>query len=179
MLRLLGDALERDQTICRVRLTDFMGHPGVRALVDSGWSVPHDVVAYAAAAEGPYGRFRLLAVFADLDEPVMLCLDGPSGSAASPHRNGELGLCLYEPSDPPGDRWTFANGLLALFDIARQHLVCEHLFRSGTPWPIREAPHGRRDRMTTAPAVRRGGDPGRNQPCSCGSGLKSKRCCFQ
>jgi uncharacterized protein YecA (UPF0149 family) len=56
------------------------------------------------------------------------------------------------------------------------------LWREGEKWPFEEAPHGNaatpvaRDPALELPPLRR---PGRNEPCSCGSGRKAKRCCWR
>ena len=113
----------------------------------------------------------------DRAEPRVLCLDGPRGLDASEHRNGPAELCLYFKDDPPERRWRPRDGLLRLFDLARQHLVGEYLFRQNGAWPFEEAPHGNaatpvaRDPTLELPPLRR---PGRNDPCSCGSGLQSE-----
>jgi hypothetical protein len=56
-------------------------------------------------------------------------------------------LCLYFPWSPPERRWTAADGLLALLDLARDHLYFEDYWRrTGGPhhgeWLGDEAPHG-------------------------------------
>jgi len=68
--------------------------------------------------------------------------------ARSPHRMpGDNALCLYFPGSPPEQRWRPRNGLLALFDLARDHLFFEDYWRStGGPWGGiwlgDQAPHG-------------------------------------
>lgn len=133
---------------------------------------PEDVLAYQTYADGTFGRYRVVALFVGPPQfdPFVLCLDGPRGEAASPHRNGELVLCLYFPRDPPERRWTESKGLTALFALARQHLAAEDIWRRDHRWVLDEAPHGE-----TTPVVR----PGRNDKCTCGSGKKSKRCCWR
>lgn len=59
-------------------------------------------------------------------------------------------LCLYFSRDPDERRWTAEYGLVELFDIARRHLACEHVWRETDTWPTEDAPHG-----TAARPVRR------------------------
>lgn len=71
----------------------------------------------------------------------------------SPHRLTDDALCLYYPQDPPERRWIHTNGLVALFEIVRRHLLFEDYWREtggfgdhrgrhrGT-WLSDEAPHG-------------------------------------
>jgi hypothetical protein len=104
---------------------------------------------YGAWAEGPNGVFRLVALLSPRspDDVVVLCLDGPQGvDVASPHRNGHgsplgLELCLYQPEDPPHLRRVPTDGLGALLDLARAHLLREFVWRAGGFWPGPEAPH--------------------------------------
>lgn len=68
-------------------------------------------------------------------------------SAESPHRLPGGALCLYQPFDPPERRWTSDRGLLALIDLARDHVFLETYWRqSGGKrtgvWLTEEAPHG-------------------------------------
>jgi hypothetical protein len=57
-----------------------------------------------------------------------------------------LELCLYFPSDPPERRWKLSDGLGRLFDLARMHIWCEHIWRNNgrraADWPTPQAPHG-------------------------------------
>ena len=94
---------------------------------------------------------------------------------------GETELCLYYKDDPPERRWTHRDGLRRLFDLARRHVTGEYIARTEGSWPIEEAPHGDTDPVPPDPSlalppVRK---PGRNEPCSCGSGRKAKRCCWR
>lgn len=170
MSRLGSDEIKRDQD-----LRNIVGRIGVE---------PEDLLAYGALADGPFGRYRVVAVFPrppDKMDPTVLCLDGPRGQQASMHRNGDVALCLYYKDDPPERRWTEDDRLIRLFGLARQHLACEHLFRETGSWPIDEAPHGETapapsDPSKALPPLRW---PRRNGSCPCGSGRKAKRCCFQ
>lgn len=65
----------------------------------------------------------------------------------SPHRLPGDALCLYKPHDPPQRRWRNGDGLLALLDVVRRHLLLEHGWRltgghRGGIWAGDEAPHG-------------------------------------
>lgn len=168
--RLRGGETRRNQ-----ELYDLCRRLGVEA---------EDLLAYEALADGPFGRYRVVAVFPlppDKMDPIVLCLDGPHGQQASRHRNGEIVLCLYYKDDPPERRWTEDHRLIRLFGLARQHLACEHIFRKTGNWPIEEAPHGETtpapsDSSKALPTLRW---PRRNGACPCGSGRKAKRCCFQ
>lgn len=66
----------------------------------------------------------------------------------SPHRMPDDGaLCLYYPLAPPHERWRPVDGLLALVDLARNHVFLEDHWRatggySGGEWLGPEQPHG-------------------------------------
>lgn len=74
---------------------------------------------------------------------VFACTKGPS-----PHRMPSDGaLCLYYPRSTPERRWRPENGLLALIDLARDHVFFEDYWRdtggkSGGEWLGAEQPHG-------------------------------------
>jgi hypothetical protein len=179
-----GSSLREDPTIVRLTADEIEANADLRSYITADIT-PADVLAYRAFADGPFGRYRVAALFLvppERVDPCVLCLDGPRGMEASEHRNGSVELCLYFKDDPPERRWRPRDGLLRLFDLARRHLVGEYLWRKDGVWPIEEAPHG--NAATPAPAepplqlapVRR---PGRNEPCSCGSGRKAKKCCWR
>lgn len=138
---------------------------------------------YGALAEGPWGRYRLAAIFPGSPTkapPRALCLDGPIGAAAGPHRFDDLALCLYMPSDPPERRWRLSSGVIGLMDLARRHVAAEYFWQRDGEWVIDEAPHGTTPPAPAAvvePRVHADERPGRNDPCPCGSGLKAKKCC--
>jgi uncharacterized protein YecA (UPF0149 family) len=48
-------------------------------------------------------------------------------------------------------------------------------------WPIEEAPHGEAEPAAPDPSILlpQLKKPGRNEPCTCGSGRKSKKCCWR
>jgi hypothetical protein len=74
---------------------------------------------------------------------VSACTFGPS-----PHRMPSDGsLCLYYPRSAPERRWRPENGLLALIDLARDHVFFEDYWREtggkdGGEWLGAEQPHG-------------------------------------
>lgn len=74
---------------------------------------------------------------------VFSCTRGPS-----PHRMPSDGaLCLYYPRSAPDRRWRPENGLLALIDLARDHVFFEDYWRDtggkhGGEWLGGEQPHG-------------------------------------
>jgi hypothetical protein len=122
-------------------------HPGLRrhaaALRVREW----DLWGWVSIVEGDWRPRRLVALFPYapwLLDPHVLCLDGPTDS---PHRNAPLWLCLYYPSDPPERRWKLSDGLGRLFDLARMHVWCEHIWRKNgrrpEDWPTPQAPHGK------------------------------------
>jgi hypothetical protein len=181
-----GSSAREDPTISRLTAEEIDANPDLRSYITANLT-PGDLLAYRALADGPYGRYRIAAVFPFRPEemdPRVLCLDGPRGREASEHRFSDVELCLYFKGDPPERRWRPRDGLLRLFDLARRHLAGEYLWRENgrTLWPIEEAPHG----YAAVPApsapelelmpLRR---PGRNEVCSCGSGRKAKRCCWR
>jgi hypothetical protein len=92
-------------------------------------------------ADPPYATYGLLPH----DYPRVFA----AANEMSKHRMPDDALCLYHPGDPPARRWTPADGLLALFGLARDHLFFEHHWRySGGyrtgEWLGPEAPHGLR-----------------------------------
>lgn len=177
-------SLPQDRTIRRLDPDGIERNHDLRAFVGSIGIHAEDVLAYSAFAEGPFGRYRLVAMFVappDDYPPIVFCLDGPRGPAASEHRIGETRLCLFYKDDPPERRWKTEDGLLRLFDLARRHVTGEYVWRTMGRWPVQEAPHGEtapapRDPSLALPRLQR---PGRNEPCTCGSGRKAKRCCWQ
>lgn len=179
-----GPSFGLDPTIARLGSDEIDRNRDLRRLVGKLGVEPEDVLAYKALADGAFGRYRVAAIFLrppGETDPMVLCLDGPRGKEASPHRNGEAALCLYYWNDPPERRWTESDRLVRLFDLARQHLACEHVYRETETWPIDEAPHGEAvpappDSSLALPPLRW---PNRNRPCPCGSGRKSKQCCFR
>jgi hypothetical protein len=141
-----------DPTIENLPRSTLRQHPDLRAFLDRYRLPALYVLGYQALAEGPYGFVRLAALF-PLDpfagnDPQIFALDGDRRSL---HRNppwddGVEGvsahLCLYFPGDPSERRWTVEYGLVGLFDIARRHLACEHVWREKGVWPTEDAPHG-------------------------------------
>lgn len=179
-----GPSFGLDPTISRLNGKEILRNKDLRDFVGRLGVEPGDLLAYRALADGPFGRYRVVAVFLHPpgeSDPTVLCLDGPRGNKASEHRNSETALCLYYWNYPPERRWTAGDRLIRLFDLARQHLACEHIFRETGHWPMDEAPHGEtkpapRDPSLALPPLRW---PNRNRPCPCGSGRKAKRCCFR
>ena len=184
-LRLLEElSLPRDRTIRRLDPDEIERNRDLRGFIEPIGVRPEDVLAYLALADGPFGRYRLVAMFIlppNDHPPIVFCLDGPRGPAASEHRIGETQLCLSYKDDPPERRWKTKDGLLRLFDLARRHVTGEYIWRATGRWPVEEAPHGEtapapRDPSLALPRLQR---PGRNEPCTCGSGRKAKSCCWQ
>lgn len=179
-----GSSLREDRTIRRLRSDEIDRLRDLRDVARKYQVEPADLLVYLAPAEGPFGRYRLAAVFPlppEVQEPAVLCLDGPRGAAASQHRNGEVELCLYYTRDPDERRWKAKDGLLRLIDLARRHVVGEYIYRTKGAWPIKEAPHGDTEPAPPDPSLALPllKPPGRNEPCRCGSGRKSKRCCWR
>ncbi len=183
-LALEGVSLQADRTIRRLSGAEIDRNRDLRALVDRLSVEPDDLLVYLAHAEGRFGRYRLAVICPyppDILMPRVFCLDGPRGTDASEHRNSEVELCLFYKDDPTERRWTPDDGLGRLFDLARRHVTGEYIYRETGSWPFEEAPHGEtepapRDMSLALERVRK---PGRNEPCPCGSGRKSKRCCFR
>jgi hypothetical protein len=153
--QLEAESMRRDDSIERVtpramrRMPDLLAYAGRHRLM------PWDLLAYGALASGPYGRYRLVAVFRthpDDRHPAMLCLDGPRESEHRnpPFEDGVWGksaeLCLYYSGDHRERRWSREHGLIRLFDIGRRHLINEYEWRrrgrKPTDWPGEAAPHG-------------------------------------
>lgn len=179
-----GPSFGLDPTISRLGAKEILRNKDLRDLAGRLGAEPERLLAYRALADGPFGRYRVAAVFPcppAKKDPIVLCLDGPRGGEASEHRNGEAALCLYYKDDPPERRWNEEDRLVRLFDLARQHLACEHVFRETGRWPIDEAPHGETRPASHDPSLRlpplRWPNP--NRLCPCGSGSKAKRCCLR
>lgn len=68
--------------------------------------------------------------------------------ASSPHRMPQdQALCLFFPQCPPWRRWRPSDGLLALIDLARDHIFFEDYWRAtgggdGGVWLGAQGPHG-------------------------------------
>ena len=91
-------------------------------------------------ARPPYDCFGLPAE----EYPRVFAIPG----ASSPHRMPDDGaLCMWFPQDPPERRWRPTDGLLALIDLARDHVFFEDHWRAtggrrGGEWLGDERPHG-------------------------------------
>lgn len=82
------------------------------------------------------------------DFPLILADPGQE----SPHRHGNDALCLWFPGDPAEKRWHHTDGLVALYNLARNHLFFETHWRAtgghggpgqtGGEWLGDEAAHG-------------------------------------
>ena len=70
-------------------------------------------------------------------DPVIR-VDGPDDS---PHRYRSGELCVWEPTDPPQDRWVVEDGLLHLIGLVVVHLFKEAWWRCHGEWLGRQAPH--------------------------------------
>jgi len=66
----------------------------------------------------------------------------PAGQWRSPHRYSDGALCMWYPKDPPERRWVPADGLLALIEMAHNHLFAERYHWLHDRWPLDEVPHG-------------------------------------
>jgi len=91
------------------------------------------------------------------EQPPYDCYDLPpseyprvfaDATGPSPHRMPNDGaLCLYYPRSAPERRWRPENRLLALIDLARDHVFFEDYWRDtgghdGGQWLGDEQPHG-------------------------------------
>ncbi len=66
-----------------------------------------------------------------------------NGATESPHRYPQDGgLCVWDPKDPPEQRWVFKDGLLALINLIQAHLFREAWWRETGEWPGAEVSHG-------------------------------------
>jgi hypothetical protein len=150
--RLESPSTRIDTTIENLPRHTLRQHPDLRAYLDRIGVPALYILGYQATAETPSGVVRLAALF-PIDpfrggNPEVFALDGDRRSL---HRNppfddGVEGvsahLCLYFPRDPDERRWTIDDGLVRLFDLARWHLACEHVWRETNVWPTEDAPHG-------------------------------------
>jgi hypothetical protein len=141
-----------DPTIENLPRLTLCQHPDLRAYLDRIGVPALYMLGYLALAEGPYGIVRVGALF-PVDpfrggRPEVFALDGDRRSLHRnpPWDNDEHGvsahLCLYFPGDPEERTWTVDQGLVGLFDLARWHLACEHVWRLTDVWPTEDAPHG-------------------------------------
>lgn len=158
--RLEEHAARVDPSIERLPLPLVHQNPVLRRYI-AGFRVPAAYVwGYLAPAEGPWPERRLIAVFKGhpaKEEPVMLCLDGPTDSEHRYPDAERRRLCLYYPKDPAERRWHVHDGLVRLFDLGRQHVLAEHIARErgGRPedWPIEFAAHGPATPAPSHPAI--------------------------
>jgi hypothetical protein len=145
-------AMSMDPTIRRLSLRTMRRNRDLSLSPARFGGEPWDFLAYEALAEDAYGRVRLATVFPgspfEGHEPMVFALDGERRSL---HRNPPFDddvqgcsahLCLYFQDDPDERRWNAEYGLLELFDLARRHLLAEHVWRRTGRWPIPEAEHG-------------------------------------
>ncbi len=67
-----------------------------------------------------------------------------AGRWKSPHRYvaTDGALCMWYPKDPRERRWLPADGLLALIEMAHNHLFAERYHWLHDRWPLDEVPHG-------------------------------------
>jgi hypothetical protein len=139
-----------DPTIKNLPATTLRRNPDLRKYRRGRGLGVHTLLGYEALADTPFGLVRLVAVFRanpfEGGEPDVLALDGERRSL---HRNnggnvngGSAHLCLYYPKDPEERRWLPEYGLIGLFDMARRHLNCEHVWRETGDWPVEDAAHG-------------------------------------
>jgi hypothetical protein len=145
-------SMEQDETIERLPWRILRQNRDLRRFVADRGLQPWDVLAYQAMAEGAYGLVRVAALFPGSPlqgyHPEVFALDGDRRSKHRnpPWDNGEdavsAHLCLYYRRDPDERQWTFNDGLVRLFDLARKHLEAEHIWRKTGVWPIEEAQHG-------------------------------------
>lgn len=141
-----------DPTVENLPLHTLRQHPDLHRYLDDFGVPALYMLGYQAMADGPYGMVRVAALF-PVDpfrggHPQVFALDGDRRSLHRnpPWDNGQDGvsahLCLYYPRDPDERRWTPEYGLIGLFDLARRHLACEHVWRETDKWPTEDAPHG-------------------------------------
>ncbi len=179
-----GASLREDRTIRRLGADEIERNPDLHAFAASYGIEPEDLLAYLASAEGGFGCYRLAVLFLlppDVAPPRVYCLDGPRGRAGSEHRTSQVELCLYYREDPAERRWKPEDGLRRLFDLARRHVTGEYIWQKTGAWPVQEAPHGETEPARWDPSLALGPlrKPGRNEPCTCGSARKAKRCCWR
>lgn len=150
--RLESPSTRLDPTISNLQLTTLRRNPDLRGFCERSGITPLYMLGYQAIAEGPYGLVRVAALFPlnpfGGGDPEAFALDGDRRSLHRnpPYDNGiegvSAGLCLYFRNDPPERRWRPENGLVGLFDLARRHLACEHIWREKGYWPVEDAEHG-------------------------------------
>jgi hypothetical protein len=104
--------------------------------------------------------------------PIVMA-DGPTKSRHRFYWSRPSSLCLWYSGDPASMRWTIRDGLGALIDLSRIHLVKETYWRVTGTWSEHERhgepPRGNEQRArdltpTRVDRVRR-----ERQPCWCGS----------
>jgi hypothetical protein len=134
-----------------LRQIDDIAGPVRRELADSrlsyyvpGLHVPGDPATHDLRIEfqpNPLGAWA--AGIASCDYPRVFT------SVARPrkHENPDGSLCLWASYDPPERRWWHGDGLRALVEITRRHLLLElHWYATGGrkrgEWAVEDAPHG-------------------------------------
>lgn len=78
---------------------------------------------------------------------IKVVIKGKSASVYAPgltdlrHVNApdpDVSLCLWYPADPPGRKWRFEYGLIALLDLVQLHIYKEFRFKETGKWPGEE-----------------------------------------
>jgi hypothetical protein len=102
-------------------------------------------------------------------ERVALLVLGTGSVFATPHDQGERPwrhrygwaasdfreLCLWDPTDAPALRWTWADGLVAYVSLVHRHVQAEEFARRHGAWPAEDSPHGPGPHPVQTAATRR------------------------
>jgi hypothetical protein len=71
-------------------------------------------------------------------EPVIVMAHGPTASRHRYRWARPTSLCIWFPSDPHAQRWTYDKGLAMLVDLIRMHLLREMWWRTTQRWDAPE-----------------------------------------
>lgn len=121
--------------------------PRVLTYKVSGLEVPGDLERHdltIAFQRGPLGSWA--SGIAPCDYPAV----HTSINRTRKHQNVDGSLCLWASYDPPERRWWHGEGIQALVEITRRHLLLElHWLSTGGEangeWAVDDAPHGAPD----------------------------------
>lgn len=112
--------------------------PGLRArTVTSG---PKAGRVYTVILQVPYYEPRRVEIVFPRAAPHSPRVR-PDGPTRSKHRYGRHYLCMWDPNGPPGEKWLFEDGLVALLGHTAAHLFREAWWRETGEWLGPEIAH--------------------------------------
>lgn len=156
---------------------------------DHGWPQLRGLYEQLSEHGHLYGAFRLRIVYPPLfpsrNTQPRVTLENPPATWVNTldgHVYPDWGLCLGVALDGDID-FTLADAGIRLFEVIDTFLRLERIFQQDlrralitgieAAWPGPQRSHGL---LGMYESMQERGEPGRNQPCPCGSGDKYKNC---